>query len=243
MAKLSAKTSTTRRITKPSEKLFRASLERLPSRLNWIVAYIPFDVAKTWGTRGQLRVQGEINGFAFRTSIFPTGRGDHFLMVNRRMLAGARVVPGGSANFRLEPDTQKRTVSVPLEFKRILAQDRSLQRWLNQLSYSIRNEISKWIVGVKSPEARLRRSEQIAERLLATMEGERELPPILQVAFAQEPRAREGWRLMSPSQRRMHLLGIFYYRTPEARSRRMAKAIEDAIKIAGRKANRSIVRP
>jgi hypothetical protein len=28
------------------------------------------------------------------------------------------------------------------------------------------------------------------------------------------------------------LLGIFYYRTPEARDRRLAKAIEDAIAIA-----------
>jgi uncharacterized protein YdeI (YjbR/CyaY-like superfamily) len=85
---------------------------------------------------------------------------------------------------------------------------------------------------VKSGEARLRRAEQIAERLLATMEAERALPPILQVAFARNHRAREGWERMSPSRRRMHLLGIFYYQNLEARARRVAKAVQDAAELA-----------
>lgn len=50
-----------------------------------------------------------------------------------------------------------------------------------------------WITEVKSPEARARHAGQIAERLLATMEAELELPPILQVQFARDSRAREGW--------------------------------------------------
>jgi len=36
---------------------------------------------------------------------------------------------------------------------------------------------------------------------------------------------------MTPLQRRSHLLGIFYYQTPEAREKRAAKAIEEAMKI------------
>jgi uncharacterized protein YdeI (YjbR/CyaY-like superfamily) len=67
------------------------------------------------------------------------------------------------------------------------------------------------------------------------MESEREPPPILQVAFARNSRAREGWERMSLSRRRMHLFGIFYYRTPEARARRLAKAIEDAEGLAEKK--------
>ncbi len=78
-------------------------------------------------------------------------------------------------------------------------------------------------------------AEQIAERLLATMEAERELPPVLQVAFARNHRAREGWERMSPSRRRMHLLGIFYYRNPEARARRVAKAVQDTDELADKR--------
>jgi len=36
------------------------------------------------------------------------------------------------------------------------------------------------------------------------------------------------------SRRRGHLFGIFYYRNPEARARRVAKAVEDAIDVASR---------
>ncbi len=67
------------------------------------------------------------------------------------------------------------------------------------------------------------------------MEAERELPPTLQVAFVRDPRAREGWERMSPSRRRMHLLGIFYYRNPEARARRVAKVVQDAAELADRR--------
>jgi uncharacterized protein YdeI (YjbR/CyaY-like superfamily) len=222
-------------MSQSSAKSFRATLERTTSRLNWVIIHIPLDVAKIWGRRGQLRVRGEINGFAFRTSLFPTGKGGHVMIVNKRMQAGGRAVPGSTAQFRLEPDTEVRAVTMPAELKCALAEDRSLLRWFDRLNYSTRKEIAKWITEVKSVEARERRAEQIAERLLATMEAERELPPILQVAFAQDPRAHQGWELMSPSRRRLQLLAIFYYRSPEARARRVAKAVEEAAELAERR--------
>jgi len=215
-------------------KSFRAVLERRQGRLNWVVIRIPFDVSRAWGKRGQLKVRGDINGFAFRTSLFPTGDGEHLLLVNKRMQAGARVKVGAEARFRLEPDTEVRTVQVPEELVQAFSDDRALRRWFDQLNYSARKYIGDWITEVKSPEARLRRADQIAERLLSVMEAERELPPILRVAFAHNPLAEEGWRRMSFSQRRGHLFGIFYYRNPAARARRLAQALEDACQVAKR---------
>src|SRR6266566_4725723 len=208
---------------KPVTKTFRARLERIDSPLKWVMIRIPFDAAKIWGKRGQLKVTGEINGFAFRTSLFPRRGGGHMMLVNKQMQRGAGVCPGTVAKFRLEPDTEERFATVSVELTCALAEERSLRRWFDTLNYSTRNEICKYIVQVKSAEARTRRAEQIAERLLATMEAERELPSILQIAFAHNSQAREGWERMSPSHRRRHLLGIFYYRSPEARSRRVEK--------------------
>ncbi len=213
-------------------KSFKASLERTKSRLNWVIVRVPLDVPKIWGKRGQLRVRGDINGFAFRTSLFPTGTGDHVLLVNKRMQAAAKVQVGMVAQFRLEPDTEVRSVPVPAELLSILSEDRSLRRWFDRLNPSTRKWVTDSITEVKSAEARVRRAEQIAERLLATMEAERELPPILRLAFASDPRAQEGWKRMSPSHRRMQLLGIFAYRNPEARARRIAKALQNAHKFA-----------
>ena len=50
-------------------KRFKGTLERMPGRLGWTIVRVPFDVAKLWGSRGALRVRGEINGFDFRTSL------------------------------------------------------------------------------------------------------------------------------------------------------------------------------
>jgi len=161
------------------------------------------------------------------------------MIVNKRMQSEGRTGPGTIARFRLEPDTAERIAKVPKEFKRILAEDRSFRRWFDELSYSTRNEISKFITEVKSADARVRRAEQMAERLLATMEAERELPPVLQLAFASDARAREGWERMSPSRRRMHLFGIFYYRNPDSRSRRIDKAVQDATAFAERRTRRT----
>jgi uncharacterized protein YdeI (YjbR/CyaY-like superfamily) len=79
------------------------------------------------------------------------------------------------------------------------------------------------------------RAELMVERMMQAMEGERMLPPILEAAFLRQPKAREGWRAMTPVQRRGHLLGIFYYQSPESRQKRAQKAVEEAVRIAGKK--------
>jgi uncharacterized protein YdeI (YjbR/CyaY-like superfamily) len=219
---------------KPKPKLvaksFKATLERIPSsRFNWVFIRIPFDVSKVWGTRAKVRVKGEINGFAFRSSVYPTSEGYHCMLIRKNMQTGGNTSLGETAQFRLVPDTAKRVAIVPAEFQRILNEDRAFRRWFDQLSFSMRSWICYWIVNVKNPESRLRRAERAAEQLLSTMEAELDLPPILKLAFARDPRAYQGWQSMTPLQRRYHLLGIFYCRAPESRDRRIAKMLEEAL--------------
>jgi uncharacterized protein YdeI (YjbR/CyaY-like superfamily) len=216
-------------------KLFKATLERIPSRLNWVIIRIPFDVSKAWGTRAKVRVKGEINGFPFRASVFPTGKGYHCMLVNKRLQTGANIALGETAQFCLEPDTAKRVATIPAELQRILNEDRSLRRWFDQLTYSIRKWICDWVANAKNPASRVRRAEQVAEQLLSTMEAELDLPPILRLAFARDPRAYQGWQSMTPLQRRHQLLGIFYYRNPQSRDRRIAKMLEDTLARAEKK--------
>jgi uncharacterized protein YdeI (YjbR/CyaY-like superfamily) len=215
---------------KPAIKTFDAVLERTPDRLRWVIARMPIDVAKIWGKRGQLRIKGEINGFPFSGTLFPTGDGTHFLIVNKKLLSGGKTAAGLTAKFRLQPDTTPRPAVPPAkELLRELGQSKRLLKFFESLSPSRRNEIAKWIAQCKTSEARTRRSQQIAERLMETMEAERELPPIMQLAFRQNPRAGEQWERMSPSHRRAHLFRIFHYREPEARARQVAKVIDEML--------------
>ena len=55
----------------------------------------------------RLRVRGEVNGAAFRTSLFADGDG-YFLLVNRDTQKRARVAFGDSVEIGLEPDLEPR---------------------------------------------------------------------------------------------------------------------------------------
>ncbi len=219
-------------------KTFEATLERGANNLGWTIIRIPFDAAKIWAKRGQLRVSGEINGFAFRTSLFPDGKGGHSLLVNKTMQKGANVRVGMKARFRLEPDSAPRPMVMPQELVALLRQSQRLRKFYESFNPSTRRDIARVIGGVKSSDARKRRVEQFAERLMETMEAERQLPPLIERSLAQNPLARQGWKLMPPRHRRWHLLGIFGYRNPESRARRLEKAIQEMVTYAEKRAGK-----
>jgi Domain of unknown function (DUF1905)/Bacteriocin-protection, YdeI or OmpD-Associated len=209
-------------------KQFRAVLEKGDRALGWTIARVPFEPA--WKEMVRLRVMGDVNGFAFRTSLFPDPRGGFYLLVNRAMQTGADARLGDLAEFRLEPDLEPREAELPDELAVLLEDEPGLMSWYGELSEYTRREIGKWVLGVKSDAARMRRAEQMAERLLATMEGERELPPVIEAAFRARPKARAGWKKMTETQRRNELMAVFYYQTPESRLKRVQKLCDDAEK-------------
>jgi uncharacterized protein YdeI (YjbR/CyaY-like superfamily) len=210
-------------------KRFRAVLEPLEGGLGWVVAWLPFDATSAWKKRVRLRVTVEVGGERFRTSLFASAqRAGQFLLVNKAMQQAASARVGDQMEFVLAPDLDPRPAELSDELAVLLDDEPGLREWFDAISESMRREIGKWAMEPKSDAARLRRAEQIAERLLATMEGERELPPIIEAAFRERPKARAGWARMTPTQRRGELLGVFYYQSPEARQRRVEKLCDAA---------------
>jgi uncharacterized protein YdeI (YjbR/CyaY-like superfamily) len=222
-------------MAKNTSKRFRAVIEPLQGGLGWVVARLPFDVEDTWQNMVRLRVKVEVGGEVFRTSLFADAhRGGHFVLVNKKMQKAAGAKVGAMVDFAISPDLEERTPTVPTELAKLLKTEKKLAKWYEGLSEPTRWEIAKWIDGVKSEEARQRRAEQIAERLMLTMEGEKELPPVLEVAFRRVPAARKGWEAMTKAQRRSNLMAVFYYQSPEARQKRVDKVVEDCLKVASK---------
>ena len=213
---------------------FEATLEKGDRALGWTIARVPFDPAKVWPEKVRQRVKGTINGFAFRTSLFPEEgkQATYYLLVNRATQAGSKAKLGQIAKFTLEPDLDPRPAELPDELDTLLDEADGLRQWYDALTEYTRREIGKWMLGVKSDEARVRRAQQMAERLLATMEAEVELPPAIAKALAKRPKAREGWTKMTDGQRRNGLMAVFYYQTPEAREKRLGKLCDEAEKRA-----------
>lgn len=208
---------------------FRAPLEKLHDSLGWTIARVPFDPSSAWKKMLRFRLKGTINGLAFRTSLFPNREGNgFFLLVNRVMQqeSGARL--GNIADFTLQPDLAPRPAELPDELAVLLDEEPGLRDFYGSFSESMRREIGKWILSPKSDEARMRRSQQMAERLLGAMEGEQQLPPQVEAAFRTRPKARAGWARMTPNQRRRELFAIYYYQSPDARTRRVDKLCDNA---------------
>jgi len=207
--------------------------------LKWTIITIPFEPTKVWARRKGMRVRGTINGFAFRTSLFRARDGSAILLVNKKMQKEGRVRQGQVAEVVLEPDLEERPASTPAELEKLLREDRALKKWHGQLSDFSRRWIAEAIAQPKNTEARRARAELWAERMMLAMEGEQVTPPILEAAFQRQPKAREGWQAMTSVQRRGHLLGIFYYQSPESRQKRAQKTIEEALRVADRKGGRA----
>ena len=212
-------------MAKSQVKTFKATLEHLPGGLQWVIIRIPFDVKKTWTKMNRLRVRGDVNGVEFRSSAFPLRQGGHFLLVNKKLRAAAGINAGSAARVRIEPDLAERSAITPAELQKFLNQHRSFRKWYDALPYSLRKEVAQWIEQPESAASQARRAEQMAERLLATMEGERETPPVLRAALARNARARSGWEMMTLAMRRRVLLAISSYRSPEAQMKRVEKVI------------------
>ena len=170
----------------------------------------------------------------FRTSLFPVpGESGHYLLlVTNRVQHEAGIRVGSIAEFLLEPDLEPRPADLPEELAMLLDEEAGLRAFYDSLSESMRREIGKWVMNVKSDGSRLNRAEQMAERLLSAMEGELELPPVIAIAFRTRPKAKAGWARMTQTQRRQELLGAFYYQTVEARERRVEKLCDNAEKRA-----------
>src|SRR5215471_14124720 len=173
--------------SKPVVKTFEAMLERGSNNLGWTIIRVPLDVGKVWGSRGHLRVSGEINGFPFRSALFPTRHGYHMLLVNKKMQKGANARLGMNARFRLQPDTAPREIALPQELLRVLNESRRLRKYFDSFTPSQRQDIARRIAEGKHSETRQRRALQFAERLMQAMEAERELPPLIERALAQNP--------------------------------------------------------
>jgi uncharacterized protein YdeI (YjbR/CyaY-like superfamily) len=224
-------------MAKPNNPIsFRAVLERVGTGPYWVAVRIPGDLKKSWPDWKSRRVRGTINDFAFRTSLFPSAKGQaHMLVVNKRMQTGARATAGETVRIQIEPDLEKQAFSEPKELTLVLKQDRQLRKWFDSMSPSMRKGFAQIVDQAKGAETRKARAERVAETVMQAMEGEQVTPPILRAAFARQPLAQQGWEAMTPIQRRNHLLGIFFPGTVEGQAKRAAKAVDECVRVARKK--------
>ncbi len=149
----------------PPTKRFRVLLEKHESSEATGIK-IPFDVQKVFGTRARVPVRGTINGFAFRSSIFPMS-GGHYMAVNKETREGAKAKGGETVSVVMERDDEPRTITPPPDFERALKASKTAQAMWDKLSYTHRKEHVRAIEEAKRPETRARRIQKAVIDLAA----------------------------------------------------------------------------
>jgi len=137
-----------------AKKSFKTKIVAIGPSGSWSEIQIPFSVEKEWGSRARVSVSGTMNGFAFRSSIFPDGKGGHTMMVNKAMMAGGNAAQGDSVVMEMQPDTKSRTVVVPKDFKAALAVSAKARATFEAFSPSHRRAYVDWITQAKRAETR-----------------------------------------------------------------------------------------
>lgn len=145
---------------------FKVKLEGVKG-MSALLITLPRKESAKFGVRGRVPVTGTINGYAFRSSIFPTGDGTHYMAVNRAMREGANLKAGERVQVILETDTAPRTVEVPSDLKKALSKSKAARERFDKLSYTHRKEYALWVAEAKRPETRERRVSEVIKRLTA----------------------------------------------------------------------------
>jgi hypothetical protein len=125
---------------------------------------IPFDVPTMFGSRARVPVRGTINGFPYRSSIFPYG-GIHYLIVNKETREGARAKAGDEVEVVMERDDEPRVITPPPDLAEALAANPAAQAMWEKLSYTHQKEWAEAIEEAKKPETRARRIEKAVAEL------------------------------------------------------------------------------
>ena len=145
---------------------FRALLETDKKNTDNAYVTIPFDVKKTYGTQGQVKVNATFDNHPYRGVMANMGGGRHIIGVRKdiRLAIGKSV--GDWIRVTIEQDLEIRTVSVPAELQKILDKNPKVKSFFDSLSYTNRKEYVVWIISAKKTETKENRITQTLSKLL-----------------------------------------------------------------------------
>jgi hypothetical protein len=144
---------------------FQAILIRPDSPGSWTYLNVPFSIEAAFGSKGQVKVRGTVNGQPFRGSVMPHGDGTHFLVVNKAIRDAAGVTTGDTVSVSMEQDSGERVVNIPDDLRAMLDADEAARTAFEKFSYSHQKEYVDWIESAKTAETRQRRIESAAGKI------------------------------------------------------------------------------
>ena len=126
---------------------------------------VPFDVEAAFGSK-RPPVRATFDGVAYRGRLVRMGTPDHILIVRSDIREQIGKGAGDRVAVTVALDDQPRTVAVPDDLARALAEAGTREAF-DALAYTPRKELVAWVEAARRPETRGRRVVEAVERVLA----------------------------------------------------------------------------
>jgi hypothetical protein len=126
----------------------------------WTYLNIPRDVSSTFGSKGQVKVKGKVDGCPFRSTALPMGDGSHYLVVGKDLRDQIKKLAGDSVKVTLELDLEERQTVIPDDLRMALEYQPEAMIGFEKLSHSQQKLYVDWILSAKQETTRRNRIEK-----------------------------------------------------------------------------------
>src|SRR5438445_2892770 len=149
-------------------------------------------------SRGQVAIQGTINGHQFQTVLEPDGNFGHWMRIDRKLEERAALSAGDSATLKIESVKDWPEPSVPQDLRTALAAaPQKIQELWKEITPMARWEWVRWINATQDPDTRKRR----VEVSISKMKSGKRRPCCFNLAACTDPNLSENGRLATTRER------------------------------------------
>ena len=147
-------------------------------------------------SRGQVAVQGTINGHRFQTVLEPDGNLGHWMRIDRKLQGSAALSAGDSATLEIESLEDWPEPNVPQDLKKALAgAPQKIQDLWKEITPMARWEWVRWVNATQNPGTRKRR----VEVSISKMKSGKRRPCCFNLAACTDPNLSKNGRLTEPA--------------------------------------------
>src|SRR5467141_4182281 len=157
---------------------------------------LPEKASRKLPSRGQVAVQGTIDGHKFQTVLEPDGNFGHWMRIDRKLQRAAALSTDDTATIAIEFVKEWPEPNVPQDLKRALAAaPLKIQVLLKAITTMARWEWVRWVNATQDPDTLKRR----VEVSISKMKSGKRRPCCFNLAACTDPNLLKNGRLIEPA--------------------------------------------
>jgi hypothetical protein len=156
---------------------------------------LPESASRKLPSRGQVAVQGTLNGHEFQTVVEPDGSFGHWIRIDRKLQKKAALAAGDAATVEIETLKDWPEPDVPRDLETALAAaPRKIRDLWTDITPMARWEWVRWVNATQNPETRKRR----VEVTISKMQSGKRRPCCFNLSACTDPDLSRNGRLIDP---------------------------------------------